>query len=420
MATTIVDVGRIVYLTELTGMRVDGPNGRRIGRVREVAIAPSDHPRRVSRFLIGSGKTPFMVRWDQVKSISMDGIQLADDHFVPYYPDEGLLLLCKDLLDQQIVDVNGRKVVRVNDIALHIESTSDRDELWIQEVGVGLQGAFRRLTEGLMPSAWIREVQGRIKPNSIPWDYCNIIEPDPQRRLKLHISHDRIGSIHPADLADIVEDLAPAEREALFETLDEHVAAEALSEIRPKIQVSIVESLDKERAADIIEEMAPDSAADVLSELQDETSQGILKDMEQEPAAELEELLEHEEDTAGGLMNTQYIALHEHALVEDATEALCGNDNLLPTLTHLFLVDRDEHLVGTVPVAKLFIAEPRMPLRDLAILDPISVDLDANEETVIELFDKYNLFALPVVDDDDELCGVITADDVISVLTPDR
>ena len=420
MATTTVDARRIVYLTELTGMRVDGPNGRRIGRVREVAIAPSEHPRRVSRFLIGSGKTPFMVRHDQVKSISMGGIRLADDHFVPYYPDEGLLLLCKDLLDQQIVDVNGRKVVRVNDIALHIESTSDRDELWIQEVGVGLQGAFRRLSEGLMPSAWIREVQRRIKPNSIPWDYCNIIEPDPQRRLKLHISHDRIGSIHPADLADIVEDLAPAEREALFETLDEHVAAEALSEIRPKIQVSIVESLDKERAADIIEEMAPDSAADVLSELQDEISQGILKDMEQEPAAELEELLEHEEDTAGGMMNTQYIALHEHALVEDATEALRGNDNLLPTLTHLFLVDRDEHLVGTVPVATLFIAEARMPLRDLAILDPMSVDLDADEETVIELFDKYNLFALPVVDDDDELCGVITADDVISVLTPDR
>ena len=419
MATTTVDAGRIVYLTELTGMRVDGPNGRRIGRVREVAIAPSEHPRRVSRFLIGSGKTPFMVRHDQVKSISMDGIRLADDRFVPYYPDEGLLLLCKDLLDQQIVDVNGRKVVRVNDVALRIESTSERDELWIQEVGVGLQGAFRRLTEGLLPSAWIRDVQQRIKPNSIPWDYCNIIEPDPQRRLKLHISHDRIGRIHPADLADIVEELAPAEREALFETLDDHVAAEALTEVKPKIQVSIVESLDKERAADIIEEMAPDSAADVLNELQEETSQEILKDMEQEPAAEVEELLEHEEDTAGGLMTTQYIALHEHALVEDAAEALRGNENLLPALTQLFLIDRDERLIGAVPVAKLFIAEPRQALRDLAILDPISVDLDADEETVIELFDKYNLFALPVVDDDDELCGVITADDVISVLTPD-
>ena len=165
--------------------------------------------------------------------------------------------------------------------------------------------------------------------------------------------------------------------------------------------------------------MAPDSAADVLNELQKETSQEILEDMEQEPAAEVEELLEHEEDTAGGLMTTQYIALHEHALVEDAAEALRGNENLLPALTQLFLIDRDERLIGAVPVAKLFIAEPRQALRDLAILDPISVDLDADEETVIELFDKYNLFALPVVDDDDELCGVITADDVISVLTPD-
>ena len=135
--------------------------------------------------------------------------------------------------------------------------------------------------------------------------------PDPRRRLKLRISHDRLGQLHPADLADIVEELAPAEREALFETLDEHVAAETLSEIKPRIQTSILASLDKHRAADIVEEMAPDSAADALGELEEKTSQEILHDMEQVPAAEVEELLEYKEDTAGGMMNTQYIALHE-------------------------------------------------------------------------------------------------------------
>ena len=313
METPRVDAP-IVYLTELTGMRVDGPTGRRIGRIREVAIAPGEHARRVSRFLLGGGRTAFMVRHDQVRSISAERVELADDRFVPYYPDEGLLLLGKDLLDQQIVDVNGRKVVRVNDVALRIVSINRHDELWIEEVGVGLQGAFRRLTEGVLPATLIRRLQQRIKPKSIPWDYCNIVEPDPQRRLKLKITHDRIARIHPADLADIVEDLPPAEREALFETLDEHVAAEALSEVDPKIQVSIVEHLDKERAADILEEMAPDSAADVLGELQEETSLEILKDMEGVPAAEVEELLEYEEDTAGGLMNTQFVALQEHTL----------------------------------------------------------------------------------------------------------
>ena len=198
------------------------------------------------------------------------------------------------------------------------------------------------------------------------------------------------------------------------------MAAEALSEVDPKIQVSIVEHLDKERAADILEEMAPDSAADVLGELQEETSLEILKDMEDVPAAEVEELLEYEEDTAGGLMNTQFVALQEHALVKDAAAAFEDHQNLLPTLTHIFLTDAKEHLVGVVAVARLTVAEPRTPLRELAVLDVVTVDVDADEEMVVELFDKYNLFALPVIDEDEELCGVITADDVIGVLTPDR
>lgn len=417
MATTLVDAGRTLYLTELTGMRVVGPNRRRIGRVREAALVPSEHPRRVSRFLVGGGKLRFMVRHDQVSSISLERIELADDRFVPYYPDDSLLLLCKDLLDQQIVDVNGRKVVRVNDIALRIEHVRDRDELWVHEVGVGLQGAFRRLAEGILPNRVIRNIQQRIKPNSIAWDYCNIIEPDPQRRLKLRISHDRLGRLHPADLADIVEELAPPEREALFETLDDEVAAETLTEVDPKIQAGILKSLDKERAADIVEEMAPDSAADALGELEEERSQEILQDMEQVPAAEVEELLEYEADTAGGMMTTQYVAVHESARVGDALEALRGNENLLRSLTHVFLMDKDQTLIAAVPLGRLFVAAEGAPLRSLAFLETPKVHLDDDRERVVELFDKYNLLTLPVVDDEGELSGVITADDVISVLT---
>ncbi len=419
MATPAVDAQRIVYLTELTGMRVEGPGGRRIGRIRDVALAPAEHPRRASRFLVGGGRVPFMVGYGQVESISLQGVRLADTRFVPYYPDESHLLLGKDLLDQQIVDVNGRKVVRVNDVALRVEQTSERDELWVQGVGVGLQGAFRRLVEGVLPAKTIRRLQERIKPNSIPWEYCNIVEPDPRRRLKLRISHDRLAQLHPADLADIVEELAPAEREALFETLDEHVAAEALSEIKPRIQTSILASLDKHRAADIVEEMAPDSAADALGELEEETSQEILHDMEQVPAAEVEELLEYKEDTAGGMMNTQYIALHEDATVQDATEAMQGNENLLASLTKVFLIDAEGKLVAAVAVARLFIASSGAPLKQWAFRETVQVGLDTDRERVVELFDKYNLFTLPVVDEEGKLSGVITADDVISVLTPE-
>lgn len=416
MATSPIQIDRIVYLTELTGMRVEAPNGLRIGRVREVALTPSEHPRRVSQFLIGR-RTRFKVRFDQVRTIDSEVIRLSDDRLVPYCPDDNLLLLSKDLLDQQIVDVNGRKVVRVNDIALRIEHVGDRDELWVHEVGVGLQGAFRRLAEGILPNRVIRKIQQRIKPNSIAWEYCNIIEPDPQRRLKLRISHERLGRLHPADLADIVEELAPPEREALFETLDDEVAAETLTEVDPKIQAGILKSLDKERAADIVEEMAPDSAADALGELEAEKSQEILQDMEQVPAAEVEELLEYEADTAGGMMTTQYVAVHESARVADALEALRGNENLLRSLTHVFLMDKDQTLIAAVPLGRLFVAAEGAPLRSLAFLETPKVHLDDDRERVVELFDKYNLLTLPVVDDEGELSGVITADDVISVLT---
>lgn len=413
----VIELGRILYLTELTGLKVFAPDGERIGRIVEAAVKPTEHPRRVARFLVGDGgRTRFAVRHDQVRSISLEGLVLAEELLTPYRRDEAFLLLCKDLLDQQIIDVNGRKVVRVNDMTLTIEPAGERQELWVLEVDVGVRGAFRRLLEGVVPPPVIRRLQEPIKPNSIGWEYCNIIEPDPQRRLKLHISHHMLNEIHPADLADIVEELPPAEREALIESLPEEVAAETLTEVEPKIQVSILESLDADKAADILEEMAPDEAADALGEMEEKASREILSDMEQTPAAEIGGLLEYEEDTAGGMMNTQLVALDENATIRDALEALRGNENLLESLNTLFLVDADERLVAAVPVARLFVLPDSTPLRQLAFKSVSKVPVDADRDRVIEYFDKYNILTLPVVDENDKLEGVITADDVISVL----
>lgn len=414
---TAINLERILYLTELTGLKVFGPDGDRIGRVVEAAVAPSEHPRRVARFLVGDGgRTRFTVRYDQVKRISLDGMVLSDDLLTPYRRDESLLLLCKDLLDQQIVDANGRKVVRVNDMTLTIETVNGRQELWVLEVDVGVRGAFRRLLEGVVSATVIRRLQEAIKPNSIRWEYCNVIEPDPQRRLKLSISLDMLNDIHPADLADIVEDLAPAEREALIESLDEEVAADTLAEVEPKIQTDILESLAADKAADILEEMDPDHAADALGEMDQEASREILSDMEQAEAAEIGELLEYGETTAGGMMNTKYVHLHENAVVRDAIEALRGNEDLLESLNTLFLVDAEERLVAAVPLARLFVMPDSTPLRQLAFRELWQIRVDADRDRVIEYFDKYNIFTLPVVDENEKLQGVITADDVISVL----
>jgi len=419
----------LLFFTELLGLPVLDVRGRRIGRVRDAALVPLVHPARIDRFLVGGGWAWLSVRFDQVASISLDGIRLGEEILTPYHSDEYMLRIGRDLLDQQIIDVNGRKVVRVNDVTFEVRNTAgngygnaqlvngnDRNCLYILEVDVGIRSIFRRLVQGVLPSPVIRKLQRVIPPNSIRWEFCNIVEPDPQRRLRLNISHEKLEKIHPADLADIVEELGPAERGAIFESIDSEVAAEALSEVDPRMQARILESMEPEKAADIVEEMAPDEAADVLKGLEQSTSEEILEEMEVAPETEVRELLEFKEDVAGGMMNTEYISLHESATVEDAMTALRGNEDQLESLNAVFLVDSEGRLTGTVPLARLFVASSGTPLRELTSETLISATVTEKQDEVTELFDKYNLLALPVIDEDRRLAGVITADDIISVL----
>jgi magnesium transporter len=406
----------LLYLTELLGLRVYDLKGRRIGVVRDAAIVPLIDPIRVDRYLVGVGHTWLSVRHDQIRSISLRGIYLSDEQLVPYHSDEYMLRMVRDLLDQQIIDAQGRKVVRVNDVTFDLLRDHGRDVLTVLEVDIGIRSIVRRLLRGIVPPMWIRSIQSRIAPRSIRWEFCNILEPDPQRRLRLNISTKLLEDMHPADLADIVEDLSPDDRGAIFQSIDSETAADALSEVDPDIQASILESLDTETAADIIEEMAPDEAADLLAELEEETSEGILQEMEVEPKADVRELLEFDEDTAGGMMNTEYVALNANATVHDATIALRGNEELLETLNTLFLIDREGRLVGAVPLARLFISSADTRLQGLAGDTLIKTPVEEKQARVTELFDKYNVLSLPVVDEEGKLVGVITADDVISVL----
>jgi CBS domain-containing protein/sporulation protein YlmC with PRC-barrel domain len=407
----------LLYFTELVSMPVFDLKGRRIGRVKDAAVVPLIHPARIDRILMGGADAWLTIRYDQVRSFEVGkGISLDDEQLIPYHDDEYMLRIGRDLLDQQIIDVNGRKVVRVTDVTMEVRKDGARDTLSVMDVDIGLRSIFRRLCQGVVPPQWVRRLQRRIPPNSIPWDFANVVEPDPLRRLRLNISYNKLEQLHPADLADIVEDLAPAEREAIFETIDSEVAADALTEIDPKMQARILESLEPEKAADIVEEMAPDEAADILSELEEETSEEILEEMDSAPKTEVRELLEFEEDTAGGLMNTEYVSLHDNATATDALAALRGNEDLLETLNTVFLVDADERLAGAIPLARLFLASGGAKLRELAAEPLIQVAVDEKQDRITELFDKYNLLTLPVVDEDGKLAGVITADDIISVL----
>lgn len=410
---------QILFLTELLGLKIYDLKRRVLGRVRDAALSPVVHPLRVDRYIIGGGGgySWIAVRHDQIASISLEGVFLRDEQLTPFHSDEYHLRLVRDLLDQQIIDSQGRKVVRVNDVTFGIAREGDRDALHVLEVDIGMRSILRRLLQGALPRRTIRALQRRIPPNSIPWELCNIVEPDPQRRLRLNISMAPLEKMHPADLADIVEELSPEDREAIFEAIDPEAAAEALSEMDPDVQAQIIESLETEKAADILEEMDPDEAADVLNELYDETSEEILEEMEGEPKADVEELLEYDEDTAGGMMNTEYVALHEQATVADALDEMRQNQDLVDVLNTLFLTDTDGRLKAALPVARVFLARPATPLAELVQeAEVIQAPVNVKSRRVIELFDRYNLLTLPVVDEEGRMAGVVTADDVISVL----
>ena len=404
-------------LTELLGAPVFDSAGTSSGRVREVALAPQEDRVRISVLIV---KTPAGDRLLPLQAVrSIDGGVRASTTLTEWSPangTEGLFLLERDLLDQQVIDVYGRKVVRVNDVDLYQESIANRPVLKVASVDVGARGAVRRLLKGIVPGIALRALLANIPPRLIPWEFVDLIETDPARRVKLKISHDRLAKLHPADIADIVEDLAPAEREAVFQTLDEEVAAQTLEEMDPKLQVSVLESLDSDRVAEIVEEMQPDAAADLLADLPEEKTEKILEEMAPAEREEVSGLLEFKETSAAGRMTTEYISLPVTSTVQDAIEALRHFEGGIETVSTVFLIDSHDTLSGTVPLAKMVLATPTTPLLALTQEPLISCHADTPEKEVAELFDKYNLLTLPVIDDSNRLTGVITSDDVISLL----
>ena len=407
----------IVALTELLGTLVFDSAGERCGRVREVALTPQEDRSRVSTFIVKTKTGDRILPFAAIGSIN-GGVYATtpSNEWIAVDAAEGLFLLERDLLDQQIIDVHGRKVVRVNDVDLHQETNNNRPMLRVASVDVGIRGAVRRLLKGVVPMLALRTLLVQLPPRIIPWDFVDLIETDPARRVKLKISHDRLATLHPADIADIIEKLAPDEREAIFETLDEETAAGALEEVQPKVQKAIVESLDSERVAEIVEEMNPDAAADLLGELPEEKTEKILEGMGQEGREEIEELLEFGENTAAGRMNTEYLAVNVSSNVSDAIEALTKFEGGIETVSTIYLVDSHDTLVGAVPLSKLVLAKSTDPLLSLTQEPLIFSSVGTGDKEVVELFDKYNLFTLPVVDGQRKLVGVITSDDIISLL----
>jgi magnesium transporter len=406
------------------GSAVVDAQGVTFGHVREIAVAPSVDAAHVHGIVLKlasakRGERHSLVPVTHLQLTPSGAMQLRETaQPTPLPDDESYLLLERDLLDQQIIDVHGHKVVRVNDVDLVWENCQEDGpdlSLRIAEVEVGMRGAVRRLLKGF-PKEPVDLISARFGASCIPWDFVDLIDRDPARRVRLKIEQDRLSKMHPSDIADILEELAPAERQALFISLDEEVAAEALEEVKPKMQQSLIESLDSEQIAGIVEEMDPGAAADLLSELTDERSEAILEEMDPDERQEVEDLLEFSGDSAAGRMTTEYVALPATAVVDQAINALRDFEGDIETITDIYLLNEEERITGLIPLVQLLLAKAEAPLANLPQGHMVTCNVDANGRKVAELFDKYNLRSLPVVDRDRRLVGVIHAEQVIALL----
>jgi magnesium transporter len=407
----------IIALTDLVGRRTRDVDGNVLGTLHDLVVIPQDHLTRVAYLVVRARAADLFIPADRLASVSGGIVRLTPGRIdTVALPADSLLLLQRDLLDQQIIDVQGRKVVRVNDVELDVQPEGEGLLLDVRAVDVGARGALRRLGSGLIPRHPLRTMLSRIPSRTIAWNLVDLVESDPARRVKLKIAYQGLSTLHPADIAAIVEELPPAEREAVFETLDEEVAAGALEELDPRTQVAVVESLDSDRAADIVEEMGPDAAADLLGDLAEAHSGAILQEMEPEGRQQLRTLLEFGEHTAAGRMTTEFLAMPATATAHDVVDALRGFEGGPEALATIYATGPEHDLVAAVPLARVVVAPFDTPLGRLGSDPLVSCQLDAPDDQVIELFDKYNLLALPVVDEHGRLAGIITADDVINLL----
>ena len=407
----------MLHATEILGAETYDSAGNFVGRVKEMFIEPADQPNRVARLLLGRGQyRPIVARYDQIASVAPGRVKLSTDESALelYQPNEAWLAVNKDLLDQQIIDTNGRKVVRVNDIDLSEHRTNGNVEMRITQVDVGVKGAVRRLLQGIIPPMAIRRLEERLPPRSILWEFVNLIESDPLRRVKLRMSSQKLSELHPADLAEIMEELSPAERQGIINSLDEESAAEAIAELDKRLQTQVVEKLDPEKAADILEEMSPDEAADLIASLPADTSKEVMEEMERHEKTEVEALMKYDENTAGGMMNTELVVVGEDATRGEVVDHIRFNEIIPDQLDNIVLINHYGVLSGTVPIARLVIASSEQRMEELRFEPILSVRTDTSEKDIFDLFDKYNLRGLTVVDADNRPIGAITVDDIVS------
>lgn len=415
------------YLTQILTKRVLDPAGNSVGRVVDAVATPTGKLPAVRAVVIrtegGERCVPFEALAFEPDPMGPAGsghipgdlhLRAPLDAIAEYMPSDEDLRLRRDVLDKQIVDVQDSRVVRVSDVRL----AECGDSYCVVGVDASLRATLRRLGGVSRPiEAAARRLGKPLRSNLIGWDAVQTLEPATAGgRIRLKVSHDKIEQLHPADIADIVEQLSPQQAAEVIESLDTETAADAIAEAEPEVQVQIFEQLDAETRADIIKEMEPDEAADLLDDLPD--SHELLNQMEPEEAQDIKDLMAYDEDTAGGLMTTEYVAIPEDLTCANTIDRLRELSPKAETIYYVYVVDRDERLVGVLSLRDLVVSTPETPVRDIMVCNVIHVYVEDHADEVAQVIGRYNLLAVPVVGEDEKLLGIITVDDTLERLLP--
>ncbi|MBV9270178.1 MAG: magnesium transporter [Candidatus Eremiobacteraeota bacterium] len=332
----------------------------------------------------------------------------------PAPPEEDALYLVQDLLDKQIVDVDGRKVVRIND--LELARTAGKLRVVAADVGVG--GLLRRLGLKSFGKRFTPWVYQNIPRSMIAWSSVAPIKDTNPAQVQL-AKESKLARLHPSELAEIISDLSQREATAVFQQLDDETAADALEHLDVDTQLSILEDIGTERAADIIEEMDSDDAADLLAELPEEQQQQLLAEMNEYTAGELRELVKYAEDTAGGLMTTDYVWIYPHRTAEQTIRKIREIAPEQEFIYYLYVVDRQDHLLGILTLRDLLLADPSAPIERIMKTDLITVDAEAEAREVAGTIARYDLLAVPVIDAAHRILGIVTVDDALDAIMPE-
>jgi CBS domain-containing protein len=404
-----------IFVSEIHKKPVLDQTGEEIGKLRDIVVALGEPFPAVTALVVASGRGSYLLPWDIINLFNRRVISanIRVDGLTPASSSPNDILIYRDLLDKQIVDINGAKLVRVNDLELG----DVKGRLCLVAADIGLRGLLRRLGAEKHGEKFLSLFKYRLPHRLLSWSYVQTVEPK-LTRLTLTVSRQKVSSLHPADLAEIISEVSQKERTAIFGSLDVDTAAEALHELEPRVQADIIDDMSKERASDILERMPPDEAADVLGDLPEAKAQELINLMEKEEAEDVQELMEHEEDTAGGLMTTEYLAFPPDMTVEEAIKELRLEAPDVETIYYLYIVDHQEHINGVLSLKHLILASPQTLLSDIMKTPVKTLPLDAEKKDVAEFISKYNLLAAPVVDENLVMRGIVTVDDVVDFLLP--